>query len=106
MNEVHMTVEELEAKVEERTKHMSGTTPTLEALCWFIAVHDAKAVFDSYTVKDLAHEIVKGNPIGGPYEDHEDVKEWIEAVEQTNLGDEEVWDWLDKALDDHFGVKR
>lgn len=104
-----MTVEELELKVEEWTKRMSDTTPTLEALCWFIAVHDAKAIFDSYTVKDLAGEIVKGGLIAGPYETREDVEAWIETVEEDATSEAELshaWDWLDKALDDHFGPKR
>jgi len=98
-----VTVEILESKIEERTKHMSDTTPTLEALCWFISVREARAVFEA-RLKDIASLIREGHPIGGPYQTREDVEQWIADVEGNE--EEDPWGWIDKALDDHFGIMR
>ncbi len=81
----------------------SEATP-LEAACWFIAVQEARDVLESFRAKDLAHVILDGLALGGPYRTEADLQVWIESVEDGYDHDDDAWEWLDAAFNDHFGL--
>lgn len=90
-----MTAEELVAKVKERC----GDYDPLEATLWFIAVQEARAIFDSFSLKDLARSLLDYD-LTTP-RDRKELEEWVVNLSESNDND---WAWLDKALDSHFGV--
>lgn len=53
-----------------------GQSP-LDAALWFIAMEDARMVFETWRYKDLAAAILSGHPIGGPYKKLRDLDDWL-----------------------------
>ena len=97
-----MTADELIEKVKARmTPENSSSTSPLEATFWFIAYRMATEVLEDFSAKDLAYTILGGATLGGPFETVADIEEWINDAQEED--EEEVWGWLDAALDQHFG---
>lgn len=105
----------------------------LDAACWFVACHEAEGFLDGLRVKDVARLIVEGISLGGPLKTREDLEAWIKELndadctcpQKWNGHDEptrdetrteatcpvhglvqDSWNWLDAALDRHFGITR
>lgn len=96
------------AKVADRMAEAPGSTADetpLDAACWFIAVHEAEQILDSITPRELAHHIQNASSFGGPYKTANDVVEWLRDANDA-MEPEDTWDWLDGALNHHFGIRR
>ena len=93
-----MTVDELLKKIQERTDE-----DPIEAALWFAACQEARGVFDAYSVKDLANVIREGEPLrDGKLMTRWDLHQWVDDINANGFNNE-PWDWLDAALDQHFG---
>lgn len=108
-----MTVDDLMEKVEPRmgVDYAGRAKPTpdeiLEATCWFVACKEAEDISDAWSAKDYARAIRDGEKLGGPYETREHLEEWVRMIGEWDDGEGgDPWDWLDEALDRHFGVTR
>lgn len=105
-----MTAQQMLDWIEEHAREkLDPQTPALEAACWFIAVHDARAIFDSFTVKDLAREMLDGG-LASP-DTMEEVQDWLEfrvpelpdgtkAMEEIAEDDKR----LVEEMREHFGL--
>ena len=98
-----MTTNELLDKVQERMGRSPLPTEDeiIEAACWFVACKEAADMLDAYSFKDWARAIQAGETLPGPFTTRANLDEWIEFQNEAMGGD--YWDWLDKALDRHFG---
>lgn len=98
----------------ERVAEKNNTCPNpvehfnpLEGALWFIAVAEARGIFDAWSVKDMAHAILGGDALfPGGLKTKEDIERWIEEKEEFDGEDtEHAWDWLEDELNRHFGIK-
>ena len=99
--EAGIAADALIEKVRERLAACNDRTSdkeTIKAACWFVAYHEADAFLDSWKTKDVASLIEDGTPIGGPFKTRDHIKEWCLTVDD--------WDWLDSALNTHFGITK
>lgn len=99
-----MTVERLTKLISEKAAQSGKPLKPgeeLAAVCWFISAHEARYVLEDSQVKDFAILILEGEPLGGPYKTTEHVQEWIDFLSEDS---DHSWDWLDDALDRHFGI--
>lgn len=68
----------------------------LEAACWLVCLQLGDAIRDSWSRKDYARAFSSGEMLG-PIKTREDIKEqYAETIDD--------WDWLDAALNQHFGL--
>lgn len=81
-----------------------GDWDPLSGALWFVSCHEAAAILDAWTVKDIAWSLREGT-IGGPFLTREDLEKWIEEHEEMFGDAQDPWDWLDEALDRHFGIR-
>lgn len=109
-----MTAGELVIEVEKRLMRQREMVPeeykekwdrdrptATQATCWFLAVHESKAVWEAYSTKDLAEVIREGGVLAGPFKTIEDIETWIEILEEDAVG---TWEWLGEELDAFYGL--
>jgi hypothetical protein len=104
-----MTVDELVRliRAKERQANQPRSNQTgIELACWFVAMTEAQQVHESFSLKDLAWVIKDGLPIGGPYKTRDDLVAWVGLQEEGHDPTvQDPWEWLDAALNVHFGLE-
>lgn len=91
-----MKAEQMVTWVEKNVPAQRRDADPLKATCWFIASEEASTIHESYGRKDLAHVILGGEKLGGPYRDLSDVQGWLDA--RAELWEDDSEEDLDSRL--------
>ena len=76
----------------------------LKAADWFLAIYEAKVIFDSYRTKDLASVLLDGGfeVIAGNDEYHKNF--FANLRESVEDGYDDAFDDLEDMINNHFGL--